>query len=69
MGRHKQCSSCLYFMKMPKELQFANTSVVFDGWCKHYEEERDRDEEICEAYKQMIYRKVVQDSAPRRRRA
>jgi hypothetical protein len=56
MPRKRQCSSCLYYMKIPKNLR--NKSVVFDGWCQHYEEERDRDEQICEAYKATVFRRT-----------
>ena len=60
MGRPKQCSSCLYFIpvaEIPSEI----TEIIgsqYDGWCKHYGEERDKDEKTCEHYCRQMNRRA-----------
>ena len=59
MARPKQCSSCLYFLPMfeiPVEL-IDVVSPQYDGWCKHYGEERDKQEKVCEQYCNQVKRR------------
>jgi hypothetical protein len=59
MSRPKQCSSCLYFIpatEISRDI-LDIISTLYDGWCKHYGEERDRDEETCEHYAKQVNRR------------
>lgn len=58
MSRRKQCSTCLMFIPqrgVSPEI-FEMMSLMYDGWCAEYHEERDYDEEVCECYKAQINR-------------
>ncbi|WP_303726052.1 single-stranded DNA-binding protein [Anaerovibrio lipolyticus] len=61
MARPKQCTSCLFFIlqrDVPMNI-FNRMSLMYDGWCKWYKEERDRDEKTCLRYKPMVERNKV----------
>lgn len=59
MPRKPICASCLFYFParcLPIEVELM-ASPEYDGWCDHYEEERDKDEPVCEHYKKMKYRR------------
>ena len=49
MARKKTCTSCIKF-RLDKD------NPDWDGWCLFFAEERDRDEDICDAYTQWTYK-------------
>jgi hypothetical protein len=56
MARLRQCASCVLFISqkdVPMSI-FNKMSLMYDGWCKWYKEERDRNEKICLKYKPMV---------------
>ena len=58
--RKRKCGRCQYYTAREK-LPFKTyrlASPQYDGWCKHYKEERDADEGICNHYVQKVWGKA-----------
>ena len=60
MPKKAKCFSCKNYYKAIK-LPTGVDEIFnpdWDGWCDHYREERDSDEEICEWYERRYRRKA-----------
>lgn len=57
--RKRKCGRCQLYIPSDK-LPFKTYKIMcpqYDGWCKHYKEERDADEIICNHFVQKAWGK------------
>ena len=49
----RKCTSCAFYRNKQRQYKNVPQEYWYDGWCRYYDEDRDKKEFACENYKRL----------------